>query len=238
MSGGEPAAGEGEQHRRGQQWLPAWRRPHAGEHRWPVALAILLTIVLQFLTPQKLAFHPKWLLPSVEFALLLLLLAVNPFRINRESAVVRTASLLLVAAASFAVMWSAGRLVTVLVSEKDHDRPADVLVSGAVIWLTNVLVFALWFWELDRNGPAARATARVQSPDFLFPQMTAPDLAPAEWRPIFLDYLYLAFTNATAFSPTDTMPLTRSAKVAMMLQSAVSLVVVVLVVARAVNALP
>ncbi|MEJ3744223.1 hypothetical protein WEI85_13135 [Actinomycetes bacterium KLBMP 9797] len=216
---------------------PAWRRPHPGEHRWPVALAIAGAIALQWLTPQQLAFNPRWLLPAVEAALLVGLVAVNPYRIDRESTAVRIASVGLVAVATLALVWSTGRLVVVLVRGGDADRPGEVLLSGAVIWLTNVIVFALWYWLLDRGGPAARANARRVHPDFLFAQMTAPELTHEQWRPTFVDYLYLAFTNSTAFSPTDTLPLARWAKLAMMLQSCVSFLVVILVVARAVNAL-
>jgi uncharacterized membrane protein len=100
-----------------------------------------------------------------------------------------------------------------------------------------VIVFALWYWELDRGGPAARAAARKVHPDFLFPQMTTPELVDPDWEPEFVDYLFLAFTNATAFSPTDTMPMSRWAKLAMMAQASVSVVVVALVIARAVNIL-
>jgi hypothetical protein len=103
--------------------------------------------------------------------------------------------------------------------------------------LTNVIVFALWYWELDRGGPASRAAARRIHPDFLFPQMSVPDLVHPDWEPAFVDYLFLAFTNATAFSPTDTMPLSRWAKMAMMVQASISVVVVALVIARAVNIL-
>jgi uncharacterized membrane protein len=98
-------------------------------------------------------------------------------------------------------------------------------------------VFALWYWELDRGGPAARATAPRPYPDFLFPQMQSPELAPDNWEPSFTDYLYVSFTNATAFSPTDVMPLSRWAKLTMMLHSMVSVVTVALVIARAVNIL-
>jgi uncharacterized membrane protein len=217
--------------------VPAWRRPHPGEHRWPVALAILVAVALQLLTPQKLAFDPKWLLPAVEATLLAVLLVVNPFRMNRESSVVRVVELALVAVATVAVVWSAGRLIVLLVVGHGRDAPSTVLASGGTIWLTNVLVFALWYWQLDSGGPAARANVRRPYPDLLFAQMTAQDLARPDWRPVFLDYLYLSFTNSTAFSPTDTMPLARWAKAAMMLQSAVSLLVVALVIARAVNIL-
>jgi uncharacterized membrane protein len=216
---------------------PGWRRPHPGEHRWPVAVAIAVAIALQWLTPQQLAFDPRWLLPAVELALLAGLVAVNPYRINRESAAVRAASLALVGVATLALVWSTGRLILVLVRGGESDEPGDVLRSGAVVWLTNVIVFALWYWLLDRGGPAARANARRVHPDFLFAQMTLPELVHADWRPVFVDYLYLAFTNSTAFSPTDTMPLVKWAKLLMMVQSCVSFLIVVLVIARAVNAL-
>ena len=103
--------------------------------------------------------------------------------------------------------------------------------------LHNVVVFALWYWELDRGGPVARAQATSQYPDFVFPQMLTPELAPTHWESAFVDYLYLSFTNATAFSPTDVLPLSRWAKLTMMVQSAVSLATVALVIARAVNIL-
>ena len=111
------------------------------------------------------------------------------------------------------------------------------MITGGAIWLTNVIVFALWYWEVDRGGPAARANARKTHPDFLFAQMSSPELVDKDWEPTFVDYLFLSFTNATAFSPTDVLPLTRWAKLTMMLQSAVSLSTVALVIARAVNIL-
>ncbi|MFC0530129.1 hypothetical protein [Phytohabitans kaempferiae] len=221
----------------GRPLEPAWRRPHPGEHRWPVAVAISVAIVLQFLTPQDLAFDPKWLLPAVEVALLLGVLVVNPFRIDRESAALRVLGIALVAVASLALVWSTGRLVLTLVHGERGGNPGHVLLSGGIIWLTNVIVFAVWYWLTDRGGPAARANARKIHLDFLFPQMTTPELTHSEWRPVFVDYLYLAFTNSTAFSPTDTMPLARWAKLAMLLQSGVSFLIVILVIARAVNTL-
>ena len=116
--------------------------------------------------------------------------------------------------------------------------PSELLLTGAAIWLTNVIVFGLWYWEFDRGGPVARAHAVKQYPDFLFPQMgSPPELTPPDWEPEFVDYLYFSFTNATAFSPTDVMPLSRWAKLTMLAQSAVSLMTVALVIARAVNIL-
>jgi uncharacterized membrane protein len=201
-----------------------------------VALAIAFAIALQFLTPQDLAFDPKWVLPGVEVALLLGLVVANPFRIDRETSVLRMLGIALVAVATVALLWSTGRLVLVLVRGQ-HEDPGKVLLSGAIIWLTNVIVFSVWYWLTDRGGPAARANARKIHPEFLFPQMTTPDLTHNEWRPLYVDYLYLAFTNSTAFSPTDTMPLARWAKLAMAVQACTSFLIVVLVIARAVNAL-
>ena len=207
-----------------------------GEHRWPVAVAIALAVAFQLLTPRQLTFSPHWLLPALETALMLCLLIANPYRIDRESSVLRLLSLGVAAVATVALVWSSARLVLVLFGP-GRASAQSILLSGAVIWLTNVIVFALWFWELDRGGPAARATGRPAQPAFLFPQMTMPEHAFPDWAPTFVDYLYVAFTNATAFSPTDTMPLARWAKLMMMLQSGLSLLVVALVVARAVNAL-
>jgi uncharacterized membrane protein len=216
---------------------PSWQQPHAGERRWPVALAIVGLVALQWLTPRELTFEPRWLLPVLELLLLAVVLVVDPVRISREFRLLRVASLALVALASLALTWSTVRLAAALAAEDLSDDPLVVLVTGAVIWLTSVVVFALWYWELDRGGPAARAQARRQYPDLFFPQMAARQLAPPNWKPIFLDYVYLAFTNGTAFSPTHTLPLTHAAKATMLLQASVSFAIVIFVVARAINIL-
>jgi uncharacterized membrane protein len=147
----------------------------------------------------------------------------------------------LVAAASVATASSAVKLVGELLRNTAQNGALDsagpLLRIGGGIWLTNVIVFALWYWELDRGGPVARACGTRSHTDFLFAQMTAPEFVDKDWEPAFIDYLYLSFTNATAFSPTDTLPLSRWAKLTMMFQSAVSLATVALVVARAVNVL-
>jgi hypothetical protein len=113
----------------------------------------------------------------------------------------------------------------------------ELIVSGVVIWLTNFLIFGLWYWELDRGGPGKRASGHDEPPDLLFPQMSDDRIEPRDWRPKFIDYLYVSLTNATAFSPTDTMPLTPMAKSVMGVQSLVSLVTIGLIVSRAVNIL-
>lgn len=218
--------------------LPGWLRPSGGEHRWPVAVAILVAVGLQSVISPALSFSPRWLLPAVELALLAILVVVNPFRLDTESRILRQVSLALVTVASLAVVWSTGRLVAALMTGVEGGgEPVTVLLGGGSIWLTNVIVFAVWFWELDRGGPAARAHARRTHPDFLFPQMTVPHLTHDAWRPEFLDYLYVAFTTATAFSPSDTLPLSRTAKVAMLIESVVSATVLLVVIARAVGAL-
>jgi hypothetical protein len=227
--------------------VPAWCRPTQGEARWQVALVTAAAIALQLPVPGRLDLvRPAWVLPAVQGALLLALVVANPHRINRESTALRMLSLSLATLLSLANAWAAAALVNQLVHAKGIgnsastlDSPAPLLVTGGAIWLTNVIVFALWYWEFDQGGPVARAlgTAR-RTPDFLFPQMTLiddPRLVRKDWEASLTDYLYLAFTNATAFSPTDTMPLSRWAKMAMTLQSVVSLVTAALVIARAVN---
>jgi uncharacterized membrane protein len=197
---------------------------------------VVVAVALQLVLPDRLVPQARYVLPALEVVLLGVLVAASPFRLDRESTVLRTAGLATAGLVSVANAWSAVLLVRALVGGTAEDAPT-LLLAGAAIWLTNVIVFALWYWELDRGGPAARAHGRRRHPDFAFAQMQSPDLAGPNWEPRFADYLYLAFTNATAFSPTDVLPLTRWAKLTMMAQSMVALVVVVLVVARAVNVL-
>ncbi|MDG6105947.1 hypothetical protein Daura_07355 [Dactylosporangium aurantiacum] len=214
--------------------VPGWLRRTEAEQRWPAALAIAVAVGIHLLLPADLAPRPRWLLPGLEAALLVSVVVVNPLRINRETRLIRPLSLGLAALLGVATAWSAALLVRALFGH-GHVTPEHLLLWGAAIWLTNVIVFALWFWEGDRGGPAARADGHNPHPDFLFTQMTTPDLAPRDWEPTFFDYLYLSFTNATAFSPTDTLPMSTWAKAGMLAESAVSLVTVLLVVARAVN---
>lgn len=217
--------------------LPAWRRVTRGEQRWAVGISILIALAIQWALPSGLTFRPHWLLPLLEIVLLIGLVAVNPIRIERRSKSLRSTSLLLAALVSLANGWSAVALVRGLVAGSEGQDAGPLLMTGAGIWITNVIAFALWYWEWDRGGPAARAAGHSEFPDFLFPQMQDPHLAPSDWEPGFLDYLYMAFTNATAFSPTDVMPLSRWAKILMLTQSAVSLLTMVLVISRAVGIL-
>jgi len=216
---------------------PFWRRLSRGEQRWPFALAIVVMIALQLTLPEQYSMGAWWVLPAVEVVVIGALVAANPGRLERRTPMLRRLSLGLIAVASLGTAWSVVRLVVDIAGGGDTGSAAELLGSGASIWLINVLTFAVWYWELDRGGALERAAGTDPYPDFLFPQMTTPDMAPKDWRPQFADYLYLAFTNATAFSPTDTLPLSRWAKLTMMLQSAISLVTAALVVAKAVNAL-
>jgi hypothetical protein len=221
----------------GERLKPAWQKATEGENRLPVAAAIAAAIALQLVLPAKLVFKPTWLLPALEVALLVGLVIANPKRINRSSALLRAASLSLIAAISLANLWSAGHLIRGIINRTEGSDAGSLLANGAAIYVTNVVAFGLWYWEFDRGGPVARAQALRLYPDFLFPQMSNPELAPPDWAPNFIDYLYVSFTNATAFSPTDVMPLSRWSKLLMGVQSAVSLTTVGLVIARAVNIL-
>ena len=217
---------------------PAWRRHTEGEARWQVALCTAVAIALQVAVPDRLTLlSPSWVLPALEGAMLICLIIANPHRINRQSRALRSFGLLLAALISLANAWSLWQLASGLVTGHQDWNAGPLLITGGAIWLTNVIVFGLWYWEFDRGGPVARALGSNPYPDFQYPQMVNPEMAPPHWEPQFADYLYLAFTNAAAFSPTDVMPLSRWAKLAMTLQSAISIVTVALVVARAVNIL-
>jgi hypothetical protein len=222
-----------------REWAvaPAWRRHTPGEWRWPSAVAILAMITLQVALPDGLSAGPRWALPAAEVALIVVLMLANPGRMERGTPTLRRLGLGLIVLASLGNAWSIGRLVVDITTRHGSGGAATLLAGGGAVWLINVLTFAVWYWEFDRGGPLARALGTHPYPDLLFPQMSTPDVAPRDWEPEFVDYLYLAFTNSTAFSPTDTLPLSRWVKVVMLLQSALSLVIAALVVARAVNAL-
>ncbi|HTK60975.1 MAG TPA: hypothetical protein VL595_01320 [Pseudonocardia sp.] len=221
----------------GHLHVPAWLRETRGERRWPVAAVMVVGIGLQLLLPDRLTLVSHWLMPTLELALLAALVVANPDRLDRESSILRTASLTLTSLLSLANGFSAVRLSMELVTGRAGDDAGPLLSTGGSIWLTNIIAFALWYWQFDRGGPAARAHARRREPDFCFVQMQNPELAHPDWEPEFVDYLYLSFTNATAFSPTDVLPLSRWAKLTMAAQTLVSLVTVILVIARAVNIL-
>lgn len=217
---------------------PAWRRTTLGEQRWPAVVVVLAAIALQLVLPSRLGLHPKYLIPGLATALLIALVVANPGRFNKRSRPLRLGGLALTVLVIGANGVSAALLISDLLISKGPTRDAAALLTSAGdIYLTNIIAFGLLYWEIDRGGPVARAHALVPHPDFMFPQMTNPDLAGPHWEPQIVDYLYLSLTNATAFSPTDTMPLTRFAKALMGAQSAVALVTIGLAIARVANIL-
>jgi hypothetical protein len=206
------------------------------EARWPMAGAVLAAMLLTYLLPADLRLGPNWLLPSIEGALLVAVVVADPVQITRRSALLRGLSIGLVALLVLDALWSTGLLIDALLHGGQETNSASALLSaGAIVWVSNNIAFGLLYWELDSGGAAARAHRLPRHPDFAFPQQINPDLAPANWRPRFIDYLYLGFTNAIAFSPTDVMPLAPWAKLAMTVQSTISLAILGLVIARAVN---
>jgi uncharacterized membrane protein len=209
-----------------ERWLPFW------EPQLVVACAIALQLSLS----EQVSIGPSWLFPALEGALLLGLVIASPHPNVRHTPLRRHMAIGMIGLVSAANAAALVRLCNRLLQASKLNGH-QLILSGIVLWCTNVLLFGLWYWELDRGGPAARASADRDFPDFLFPQMSEPRWAPKDWMPRLIDYLYVSLTNATAFSPTDTMPLTPTAKWLMSAQSLVSLITVGLVVARAVNIL-
>jgi uncharacterized membrane protein len=211
-----------------------------GESRWPPALALLvyiaLNVAVRLWLPSETAVRVPWLVPAIEGALLVVLLLADPGNIARHRRTLRRFAVALVGLLVLAALWATVVLVYDLVKGIGVTQSATRLLAfGALIWLGNNLSFALFYWLIDSGGPVARAQREVPV-DFAFTQQMSPELAPPGWRPVFLDYLHLGFTNATAFSPTDVMPLTHRAKYTMLVQSTVALALFGLIVARAVNA--
>jgi uncharacterized membrane protein len=216
---------------------PRYPPPGVVESVWHAQLTVLAAIALQLSLPERLTVGPTWMVPALEGALVLGLAVATPRELEFEHMVRRRLAVGLVALVSAANAFSLGALIHFLLHHHVVEG-RQLIVAGMVIWVTNVLIFGLWYWELDRGGPGRRASGTDGPPDFLFPQMSDDRIEPRGWRPRFIDYLYVSLTNATAFSPTDTMPLTPMAKGIMGFQSLVSLVTLALVVSRAVNILP
>jgi uncharacterized membrane protein len=214
----------------------AYPPPPASEPFWPAQATILAAIALQLLLPARLIVGPKLLVPGLEGALLIGMFMATPRQLEHEHTVRRRVALGLTAFVSAANIFSLGALTHFLLHHSTPN-PRQLIVSGVLIWFTNLLIFGLWFWEIDRGGPGRRAAGHDGEPDFLFPQMSDDRIEPRDWRPTFIDYLYVSLTNNTAFSPTDTMPLTALAKCTMGIQSLVSLLTLGLIVSRAVNIL-
>jgi uncharacterized membrane protein len=216
--------------------VPAWRRHTEGETIFGCCLAVITASILHWFLNDSLSLGPRWLMPLVSGGLLVVLIGLHPHRMQRQSTSGRVVGLILLAVLAFANLTSGVRLVSQILGRKSGSSDSlHLILSGASIWITNVIVFGLLYWTFDRGGPAVRAQGTRQYTDFQFPQMADPSTAPPDWEPTLLDYLYLAFTNATAFSPTDAMPLRHWAKATMTFQSMLSIAVLSLVIARAVN---
>jgi len=202
------------------------------EPRWPALIAIFADALIHFALPDRLSVGPHWFLFAV--ILVLLIPIVFSHQTGRYN-LARVLTFIAIAALTLALISSLALLISGLPSHKDP--PRTLLLSATLLWVTNVLVFALWYWKLDAGGPIGRERPGAKS-SFLFPQMMQPyrDTDPS-WSPVFFDYLFLAFNTSTAFSPTDTAVLSRWAKGLMMLQSILSLSIIAILAARAINIL-
>ncbi|MCK8671809.1 hypothetical protein M1M07_11865 [Rhodococcus sp. HM1] len=208
------------------------------EQRWTASAFVLVSMAVPFLLPAHYSPGTTWLLPVIEGSVLVALVIVDPGRIDRPGRWVRALSVALVVVIAAGAAWSAARLVWDLLHSSPTATVAiDLLLSGALVWMQTVLAFGFLYWELDGGGAVNRHLRPRAHPDLAFPQQLEPELAPPGWRPVFADYLFLALINATTFGPADVLPLARWAKLTMAVQSLLSLVILGLVVANAVNLL-
>lgn len=217
--------------------VPSWLRPGDPESRLPVLAALIAALALQLAIPLNYTLVPRWPLIGAEVLLLAVLVWLNPIRLTRSTLIGRYATWFLLGAITLDNILSAAVLDVKILSGEVSNDAAILLGSGAAIFVTNIIAFGIWYWELDRGGPFARRSGERPYPDFMFPQMGSPSVAKPDWRPTFPDYLYVSITNVMAFSPTDTMPLSRWAKLMMAVQAMVALSTAGLVIARAVNVL-
>jgi hypothetical protein len=208
------------------------------EPRWPIVLAIFAAILMVVLLPERVVLFPAWFPYVIGIALILPMAAVG---LSAEKArwlrVERTVMLLFIVAMGVGTLANLASLIGAMVRRSGEVGGLQLLASSIVVWVSNVLIFSLLYWRIDRGGPEARANNAGTRPDWLFPQAGAPEDAPPDWRPTFVDYLFLGFSTATAFSPTDALPLTPRAKILMMLESTMSLGTIVVVASRAINIL-
>jgi hypothetical protein len=210
-----------------------------GEHWWPIAAAIIVVAGLHVALPARYRVQPAWLVPTVLLVLLAVLIIGDPGRIDRQKAWLRIITSGVIAVITLANLLAAVRLVVEILTNNKlfANHPGGLLAAGAVIWATNVIAFALWYWDLDRGGAAARAHRPYDNPAFVFPEMQHTEYVSATWVPRFVDYLSLAFWTATAISPTDISAIRPWAKLLMMMEASGSIVLAALVIARAINVL-
>src|SRR3984885_15762483 len=210
-----------------------------GEHWWPVAVAIIVAAGLHVALPARYRVQPAWVVPVVLLDLLAVLIVGDPGRIDRQRTWLRIVTGVVIAFLTLANLLAAVRLIVEILTNNKlfAAHPGGLLAAGGVVWVTNVIAFGLWYWDLDRGGAAARAHDPDRNPAFVFPEMQHSQYAPANWVPRFIDYLSLAFWTATAISPTDISAIRPWAKLLMMLEAGCSIVLAALVIARAINVL-
>lgn len=209
------------------------------EPRWPVALMILAVILLLALLPDRIRLFPVWCFSIAGIVVLVPIVAVGLTAAKgRWLRIERVITLLFVAVTAGATLANLGNLIQAMVSRSKEVSGLQLLTSSIAVWVTNVLMFSLLYWQMDRGGPETRLNRTDTRPDWLFPQEGAPpeDVQPG-WKASFIDYLFLSYSTATAFSTTDVTPLTSRAKLLMMLESGISLATIVIVAARAINVL-
>jgi hypothetical protein len=208
------------------------------EPRWPAALAILTVILLLALLPERVRLLPAWFPYVVGIVLIVPMAAVG---LSAEKArwlrIERTIMLLFIVVTVVLTVVTLASLIGAMVRRSAQIGGLQLLTSSIAVWVTNVLMFSLLYWRIDRGGPESRVNNEGMKPDWLFPQTGAGEDVPSDWRPTFVDYLFLGFSTATAFSPTDALPLTSRAKMLMMLESTISLATIVVVASRAINIL-
>ncbi len=204
---------------------------------WHVQLAILVAAILQIAIPDKYSAGPKVVIPVIEVVLAVILGFTTPKEPIFRSLARRVNVFLLIGATTLANAYSVVSVANALLKGGKISDGRGLILTALIIYLTNIIIFALWYWEMDGGGPGARQKAKKHEQDFMFPQQQNEDFKHPQWMPTFADYLYVSSTNAMAFSPTDTMPMSRRAKMLMLVQATVSIVVVALVAARAVNIL-
>jgi uncharacterized membrane protein len=203
--------------------------------RWPASLALLICVALYVVLPNRLVIGPRFAIP-VLIILALIPLSARRHRHPDESPRVRQLTLSLIALVTLANVTSMVLLVQRLLNTAVSQGRA-LIYSAVSVWLTNVIIYGVWFWEIDRGGPTRRAAGAKLVLDLEFPQMANPELAPKGWEPKFTDYLYTSFANGTSFAPADAMPLTRRMKILFGTESIVSFATIAVVAARAVNIL-
>lgn len=216
---------------------PASGTAPRGEHRWPMAVAVLVAALLHAALPEPLKLQQSSWLPWVVMAFLALLILGDPGRIDRRDRWLRVVTGVLFGVLTLVNAYSAVQLVVGIMDNASFDHPRELLYAGGSVWLTNVIAFALWYWDLDAGGAAARATGAGRAPALVFPEMQHPEHAAPGWYPTFVDYLAFSFATATAFSPTDVSAVKPWAKLMIVCESLLSLALAALVIARAVNVL-